>query len=225
MEINNLNRENLFVYLYSGYSFWIKLSQSSQIWLFNCFEGCQHVLAKKKVRISQISKIILTDSHISSISGLLGLLSSISLSTKMTTIDIYAPQHFHKYIFFCRKYSQTNFRYKLHVYNILEDLIINQSNFSIYAFISNCKCNSVNYFLLASEQPGFLNVNNTRKYNIPFGPLYGQLKLSISFILPDGFIVYSYDFMHSYYLGSKVIMFDIIFKRCAIELLKNAVYV
>lgn len=224
MEISSLKHESLFIDLYGSFSFIIKLQQSGQIWLFNCFEGCQHILVRKKVKISQISKIILTNSYISNISGLLGLLSSISLITNVNTIDVYGPKGIQKYIFFCRKYSQTNFRYKLNVYTISGGFVIKQSSISMYTFINDYRCSSLNYFLLISEQPGFFYVSNAVKYNIPFGPLYGQLKQRVDFILPDGFILNSYNFIYSYYLGMKVIVFDTVFNRSTIEIFKNSVY-
>ena len=224
MEINNLKYECLFVHVYSSFSFLIKLRQLGQIWLFNCFEGCQHILARKKVKVSQINKIILTNNRISNISGLLGLLSSMSLNTNITKIDIYGPQSLQRYIFFGRKYSQTNFRYKLYIHAISEGFILKQFNMSIYAFINQYECDNLNYFLLSSERPGFFNVGNAAQYHVPFGPLYGQLKFTTDFILPDGSIMYSHNFVHSYYLGEKLVIFDISFKRSTVEVLKNSLY-
>ena len=204
MEINYLQQEYLFVYLLNISSMVIRLKQSGDIWLVNCFEGCQHLLAKKKVKISQIKKIIITDNNIHNFSGLLGLLSSISLKTQTNQIDIYGPENLYKYVFWGRKYSQTNFRYKLYIHTILNNLVIQQINCNIYFF--NHKCNIITYILLLSEIPGPFGLNNAIKYKIPFGPLYGYLKLGYHFILPDGFVMYSQNFLSGYYLGSKLFL-------------------
>lgn len=221
MEINNLQQEYLFIYLSNTSSFLIKLRQIGDIWLFNCLEGCQHALARKKVKISQIKKIIITDNNIKNISGLLGLLSSISLNTKTNRIDIYGPEGLSKYIFWGRKYSQTNFRYKLYIHTVADGLVAKQLNFSIYAFKRSYESNLVNYTFLLSEEPGSFNSINATKYKIPFGPLYGYFKVGKNFILPDGFIAYSESFISGYYLGCKVLFMHKCMKKEAINVLHN----
>ena len=205
VEIFKLRQEYLFVALSNKYSFFIKFKQLGDVWIFNSFEGCQHILAKHKVKISQIKKIIITDSSIKNISGLLGLLSTISLSTLTNNISIYAPKNLHKYIFLCRKYSQTNFRYILQVHTILDGLIVNKANCHLYALYLCNTFNIVDYLILLSELSGSFKSSNAIDYYIPFGPLYGDLKAGKNFILPDGSIVYSKNFIYGYYLGSKLV--------------------
>ena len=219
MEISNLQQEYLFIYLSNTSSFLIKLRQLGDIWLFNCFEGCQHALARKKIKISQIKKIIITDNNIKNVSGLLGLLSSISLNTQTDRIDIYGPKGLNKYVFCGRKYSQTNFRYKLYIHAVIDGLIAKQLNFGIYAFKHNYKDSLVNYIFLLSEEPGTFNSINAVKYQIPFGPLYGYFKAGKNFILPDGSISRSKNFIFGYYLGCKVFFINRRIKKGAIKML------
>ena len=219
MEINSLQQEYLFVYLTGSSSFLVKLRQLGDIWLFNCSEGCQHVLARKKMKISQIRKIIITSNDVKNISGLLGLLSSISLNTKTPRIDIYGPQGLGKYIFFCRKYSQTNFRYKLYIHTVFDGLVARQFNFSIYAFVYDYKFRLINYAFLLSEEAGPFDSVNAVKYKVPFGPIYGYLKMGKNFLLPDGFIACSQNFIYGYYLGNKIIFLKSYIKEKTIKML------
>ena len=205
MEIQKLQQEYLFVSLPNTLSCFIRLKQLGDIWIFNCFEGCQHVLNKHRVKISQIKKIIITNNNIESVSGLLGLLSSISLNTQTTRIDVYAPEGLHNYIFWGRQYSQTNFRYELYIHNVVNGLIDYQVNFNTYAFYKHTTKKVINYTIIFSEQAGSLDFMNVISYNIPSGPLYGFFKTGTNFILPDGFIAYSRNFIHGYYLGSKLL--------------------
>ena len=130
MKINYLNQEYVSSSLSSTSSFLIKLSQRGDVWLFNCIESCQHILSIKKIKISQIKKIVITDSSIDHVSGLLGLLSSISLNTMTERIDLFGPDGLQYYIFGGRKYSHTNFRYKLYVHDLSYELIFHQMSFS-----------------------------------------------------------------------------------------------
>ena len=210
MKINCLNQEYISISLFSTSSFLIKFSQRSDVWLFNCFESCQHILSIKKIKISQIKKIVITNNSINNISGLLGLLSSISLNTTTERIDLFGPNGLQYYIFGGRKYSQTNFRYKLYVHDLSHELIFHQWGISctnlydIYLYGSD----NYNYLLLSQEKSGPFNSIKACNYSIPFGSLYGDLKLGKQFILPDGFIICNKKFVCGYFLGNRVTLLD-----------------
>ena len=210
MKINYLNQEYVSSSLSSTSSFLIKFSQRGDVWLFNCIESCQHILSIKKIRISQIKKIVITDNSINNISGLLGLLSSISLNTTTERIDLFCPNGLQYYLFGGRKYSQTNFRYKLYIHKLSYELIFHQLSIScinLYNIYLH-GLDNYNYVLLSQERAGPLNSIKAFNYSIPFGPLYGDLKLGKQFILPDGFIVCDKKFVCGYFLGDRVTLFD-----------------
>lgn len=204
------------------FSFVLKMQQLGQVWLLNCSEGCQHTLARKKIKISQISKIIVTDLSIKHVSGLLGLLSSLSLNTSIEKIDIYGPKGLMNYLFLGRQYSQTNFRYTLSVHNIDTGVIIQNPFYQLYTFTDLGSILSFNYFILISEKPGRFNLLRATKYNIPLGYLYGELKIGNDFMLPDGFMLYGNSFINSYYLGSKVSFLFNYSTRQSFEIAKNS---
>lgn len=221
LEINLLQQKYLFNFLPKFTSFFIRLRQSGEIWLFNCLEGCQHDLVKKKVKISQIKKIIITNNHINNVSGLLGLLSSISLNTKTTNIDLYGSISLYKYIFWGRKYSQTNFRYKLYFHTNLEGALSSQINLHIYSFKRLNMKSQTNYVLLLSQRSGSFHSINAINYQIPSGSLYGELKRGKSFILPDGFITCNKNFVHGYSLGAKIIFLNRSMNKDFFKILNN----
>ena len=206
MEINSLKQVYIAGYLWGISSFFIKFIQSGDVWLFNCFEGCQHILSTKKIKISQIKKIIIIDNSINNISGLLGLLSSISLNTNTQRIDIFGPVGLQHYLFGGRKYSQTNFRYKLYIHELSRNLIFNQFHFSVSVLFCTNFEGLKSYIILSSQVPGSLDSVKALSYGVPFGPFYGFLKLGKKFILPDGLIICSQDFVSGYLLGHKFII-------------------
>lgn len=223
MEIINLKQEHAFILSRNiGFNFVIRMQQSGQVWLLNCSEGCQHNLARKKIRIGQITKIIVTDLRIQHISGLLGLLSSLSLNTAIEKIDIYGPKGLVNYLFLGRQYSRTNFRYTLSIHNVGTGLIFQSRLCQLYAFKNLSSVLSFDYFILISESPGRFNLPQAIKHSIPLGYLYGELKIGNDFILPDGFILYGNSFINGYYLGAKFSFLLNYAKRQNFELAKNS---
>nr|UAD84081.1 ribonuclease Z [Gracilaria changii] len=163
--------------------FYCKLKNLKTIWLFNCSEGCQHYLMKQKVKLSQVSKIIITDMEICNISGLPGLLSSLSLSNKKDAIHLYGPANLAKYLELTKKYSKTNFRYNLYFHQLKTNYIIQNHQYQIYCLK---KFTCFEFIIKITENKGRFKLNYAKKWYLEIGPLYGKLKKGCNFILPDG---------------------------------------
>ena len=200
MEFVSLN--NRFNFLgNSKASFIIKLTHCKDIWLFNCFDGCQHSIVKQGIKINQISKIIITELHIDIISGLLGLLSSLNLSNRNKPLHIYAPKGLSQYIDLGKKYCHTNFCYIIYIHILKGGLIIDHLNYRIYTML---KYHYFEFIIIAHEKYGKFSLNKANDFHVIIGPLYGQLKQGLSFILPDGFVLNGYDFTEVNDIGVKV---------------------
>lgn len=222
--IIDVKQRYLFISYLNRSSFFIKFRDVRYIWFFNCFEGCQNVIIKKKIKASQIVKIIITDLNISNISGLLGLLSSLSLNAHIDKIDIYGPQGLDLYLCLGRKYSQTNFRYKLLIHTVSTGLIFKESDLKLFASVSYYGLFSFDYYIMFSEVPGQFNVIHALNYKLPIGPLYGKLKIGYNFIMPDGHIFYGVVFILNYNLGVKINMSLNNCTRTIFEVLKYVDY-
>lgn len=197
-------------------SFAVKLTNTKNIWIFNCHEACQHSLSLQNIKISQISKIILTDLNIDNISGLLGLLSSLSLTNRIKILHIYGPIGLNKYIEFGKKYVQTSFRYEVCIHALCTGLIIADNMYRLYIFVDNLQFRAV---LIFKEKYGKFLLAKALNFNLISGPIYGYLKRGSNFLLPDGFIVDGYDFADYNDLGNKVAIFMTRYHtRCSIEL-------
>ena len=76
----------------------LKLSQTAEIWLFDCGEGTQHQLMKSNIKSSQIKKIFITHMHGDHIYGLPGLLATLGLSGNSNGIEIYGPSELRNFV-------------------------------------------------------------------------------------------------------------------------------
>lgn len=204
MEIINLTRQQpSTINRRTSYAFNIKYFK--EIWIFNCFQGCQHMLGEKRIKISQISKIIITELHTENISGLLGLLSSLSLINRTKELHIYSPKGLEQYLKLGKKYSQTKFRYSLYFHILKTGLIINNNIYQVYTFSDKISNKMIFEFLIISkEQYGKFKSNKAGKFYLMAGPLYGQIKKGSCFVLPDGFILKAKNFTEINNPGKKI---------------------
>lgn len=191
------------IFDYLKVNFVVKLTYSREVWLFNVCDGCQQILLKQNIKINQISKIIITDLHSNTISGLLGLLCSLNLSNRCNPIYIYAPLGIREYINSCKKYSHTNFGYNIYIYVLTSGLIIDHNNYKVYTIV---KYHYFELLILSHQISGKFAVNKAYDFNLISGPLYGHLKQNLNFILPDGCILSGRFFTHQYSPGIKAII-------------------
>ena len=92
----------------------LKLSQSSEVWLFDCGEGTQHQIMKSNIKSSQIKKIFITHMHGDHVYGLPGLLATLGLSGKSKGIEIYGPSELRSFVKNTLRSSYCKLSFPLH---------------------------------------------------------------------------------------------------------------
>ena len=172
-------------------SFALNLQNSKEIWLFNCYQGCQHVIKKQQIKTNYISKIIISNLNTENISGLLGLLSTLSLINRKKNLYIYSPQGLQPYLKSNQRHSQTIFKYKIYFHTIQTGLIINHDLCQVYAFSNNIE---LSFLILSNEKLGKFRLSKAQDFHLKEGPLYGKLKQGSDLLLPDGLILNSIKF-------------------------------
>ena len=207
----------------SNMSFLIKLSSFKDIWLFNCSEGCQFDFLNKNLKINNLTKIIVPNLHISSISGLLGLLSTLNVLGRVKSLHIYAPADLKYYLDLGKKYSKTNFSYVVYIHILKTGLIVNQCGFRIYTVNYS---GSYEFFIVQSQFQGTFSLDIAKANHLLPGPLYGKLKKGFDFVTPDGLVLTGCSFTSSKDLGSQVccLFSDLYRKRvCTISQLSRII--
>lgn len=219
MNVINLNRQQPTAHKCIT-SFALSLQNSKEIWLFNCHQGCQHAIKQQKIKTNYISKIIISHLNTDTISGLLGLLSTLSLINRKKNLYIYSPQGLQYYLKLNKRHSQTSFKYKIYFHVIQTGLIINHELYQIYAFSNKMQ---FNFLILSNEKLGRFKFLKAKDFHLIEGPLYGKLKRGSDLLLPDGLILNSIKFKEYNERGTKTSLITYQYNtRHFIEITKNS---
>ena len=118
----------------------LKLSQSAEVFLFDCGEGTQHQLMKSNIKSSQIKKIFITHMHGDHIYGLPGLLATLGLSGKSKGIEIYGPSELRGFINSALSRSFCKLSFPLHFVEVENFALENKVLFENNKIKVNCAC-------------------------------------------------------------------------------------
>ena len=206
----------------------LKLSQSSEVWLFDCGEGTQHQIIKSNIKSSQIKKIFITHMHGDHIYGLPGLLATIGLSGNSNGIDIYGPAGLREYITSALKSSYCKLSFPLNFVEVENYAAQNTVLFENKKIQVKCAClvhrlPAYGYRVSEKDKPGIFNIKKAESMKIPPGPIYAELQEGKQVELEDGRTLNGKEFCGPPRKGeSFVYCTDTIFCESAVSLSKNA---
>nr|YP_009392809.1 ribonuclease Z [Caloglossa intermedia]ARW61371.1 ribonuclease Z [Caloglossa intermedia] len=198
----------------------IHFSFLKSVLLFNCCESCQYLIINNNHKINNISIIILTDMHISNLSGLVGLLSSLNLLGRIKSLHIYGPKDLANYLELNKKYSHTNFCYVIYIHILTPGLVISNHNYKIYSLGYNYEHN---FLIIEKEKTGAFLASKALSNGLVPNSLYSRLKKGLIFLLPDGCLLSGNSFTCYNLHGSQVsFVSDRYYRRKNLETLSGS---
>ena len=206
----------------------LKLSQSSEVWLFDCGEGTQHQIMKSNIKSSQIKKIFITHMHGDHIYGLPGLLATLGLSGNSKGIEIYGPAELGSFINSALNSSFCKLSFPLHFVKVENFASENKFLFENEKLTVNCarlkhKIPAYGYRVSEKDKPGIFDIKKAESLKIAPGPIYSELQQGKKVVLKDGRIFDGKDFCGPPRKGvSFVYCTDTVFSESAVSLSKNA---
>jgi len=206
----------------------LKLSQSSEVWLFDCGEGTQHQIMKSNIKSSQIKKIFITHMHGDHIYGLPGLLATLGLSGNSEGIEIYGPSGLRSFINSALKSSFCKLSFPLHFVEVENFASENKNLFENNKIKVNCAClkhkiPAYGYRVSEKDKPGIFDIKKAEFLKIAPGPIYSELQQGKKVVLEDGRTFDGKDFCGPPREGeSFVYCTDTVFSESAVSLSKNA---
>ena len=206
----------------------LKLSQTAEVWLFDCGEGTQHQLMKSNIKSSQIKKIFITHMHGDHIYGLPGLLATLGLSGNSNGIEIYGPSELKSFVTsalessFCKLSFPLRFR-EVEDFASLNKILFENDKLKVHCACLKHRLPAYGYRVSEKDKPGVFDIKKAEDSKIPPGPIYSELQAGKTVKLEDGRSFNGKDFCGPPRKGeSFVYCTDTVFSESAVNLSKNA---
>jgi ribonuclease Z len=143
--------------------------------LIDCGEGTQRQLKLAEVKITKVTKILISHWHGDHVLGLPGLMQSLGASDYNKTLEIYGPEGTEQkvrdmlkpYVF----YNKIDFR----VHEVKEPVFLSTEKYQLEAVPLEHGIPTLAYIFVENDRRK-INLTFTKKIGIPEGPLLGKLQ-------------------------------------------------
>jgi len=169
------------------------LEERGTFWLFDCGEATQHQILHTTLKPRKLEKIFITHLHGDHIYGLPGLIGSRSFLGGEEPLTIYGPKGLKSWLELTLDISQTHLKYPLHIEEIDEGIVWEDSSFIVEALPLEHVIPCFGYKVTQKPLPPELLIEKTDALGVPRGPLLRELKAGNDIELEDGRIIRSKD--------------------------------
>lgn len=173
------------------------LNELNEVWLFDCGEATQHQMLTTTLKPRKVSTVFITHMHGDHIFGLPGFLSSRSFQGGVEPLTIYGPPGIRQFVEMSLKLSQSKLTYPLNIVELDKQggSFETKHGWQVEYLPLRHGILSFGYRIVEPDAPGQLLVDKLADYQIPNGPIFGQLKRGETVMLPDGQVLNGRDFI------------------------------
>ncbi len=167
----------------------VLLRRAGELYLFDCGEGTQIPMKKSGWGYKKINSIFISHTHADHVTGLIGVLMLIAQTDREDVLHIYGPHRIKDYVD-SLSILEPHIGYPIEVNEITEDgIIIDESDYYVTAKFLTHSRPCVGYSFTEKERQGEFLVEKAEEYNIPCGPLWGELQDGNTIILADNTVI------------------------------------
>lgn len=175
------------------------VNYNQQLFLIDCGEGTQMQLFRYGIKSNKINHIFISHLHGDHYFGLVGLLSSMHLSGRKTTLHLYAPPGLKEILDIQFRYSDTVLRYELVFHALVadrEEVIFESPLLNVRSFPLFHRVACTGFRFDEAQRPASLIKEKIAGLQIP--PRYlAQIKKGIDYTDPAGKVYRASEFTSS----------------------------
>nr|WP_315154671.1 ribonuclease Z [uncultured Flavobacterium sp.] len=167
------------------------LEIKNRYFLIDCGEGTQVQLRKNKVKFTKISHIFISHLHGDHFYGLIGLISSFSLLSRVTDLHIYGPKGLKEIIQLQLKLSHSWTNYEVHFHELdskESELIFEDEKVSVHTIPLKHRVYTNGFLFKEKEGDRKLNIDAIQEFAIDVC-YYKKIKKGGSITLENGQVI------------------------------------
>ena len=169
------------------------LQTQDENYLIDCGEGTQVQLSKYKIKKSKINKIFISHLHGDHYFGLIGLVTSMGLSGRVSDLHIYGPAMLEQIIQIHLDAATTTLPYKIYFHIVNKETeIANDKRITVKAFKVNHRIECYGFKFTEIKNPRKIVPELVKNYEIPEA-YYGELQKGKNYTTKRGTIINNED--------------------------------
>jgi ribonuclease Z len=181
------------------------LKREGELLLFDCGEGTQLQLMRAKLGFGPLERICISHLHGDHVTGLPGLLMTLSQSCREKPLTVYGPAGIDRYLKITLENLAIHLNYPLIIEEVTEGLVCENPHYRIEATPVDHNVFTLAYAFIERERPGRFDVTKAKELRVPPGPLYRVLQEGKDVCFEDGRTVRSSDIVGPPRPGRKVV--------------------
>ncbi len=158
----------------------IVINREGESFLFDCGEGTQFQIASCGLKPFKIKNIFISHLHGDHIFGLPGLISSMNLFKRTEPLNIFGPIGIKEFLDTAFKVKNMTKRYEINITELTPyftgGVLLDSDEYYISALPLEHSLFDLGYRFQEKDKPGHLDIEKANHFNLPMGPLIGELK-------------------------------------------------
>ena len=160
---------------------------NNRLFLIDCGEGTQMQMNRYKIRKSRISHIFISHLHGDHYFGLVGLLTSFSLSDRKTPLHLFAPPDLEMIIKLQVLASDAELPFQLHFHPLHEDgILVDEPQFSVSCFQVFHRIETWGFLIQEKKKPRKIDGEKIKQYSLIPTSFYERLQNGEDYAVPGG---------------------------------------
>lgn len=201
----------------------VALIREGEMMLFDCGEGTQTMIMKKGLGFGRLTKIFISHIHGDHISGLMGMMMTMSLLERTEPLDLYGPPEMTPYFDSLKKILRINVKFPLNIHEVNTGVFLREEEYHVEAASLPHSAPCFGFAVQEKIRPGRFNLERARELGVPEGPLFGKLQKGENVELESGAVISPADVLGAPRPGRRfVYLTDTVYNPSIVTFCRNA---
>ena len=163
----------------------IALRREGQVILMDCGEGVQRRVLDQSIGLGKDMTILVTHLHGDHVSGLLGLLQTMSLAQRKKPVAVVAPANLLRWLKVTSELLQIGLTFPIHFTPTKPGMVLRGAGFSVRAAKASHSVEAYAFVVEEDSRPGIFYPQKAKALGVPEGKMWSSLQKGRSVVV-DG---------------------------------------